>query len=222
MMKNLMVAFLALSLNACDSKSSTVAVVSQPMQVFLGRILKIDPAGVSSSSGPINVTYAVGCTEHFEALITRELPSTDPADKRHVAVGAVMSGHRCPDCRCPETTGQTALDVAQTDEARSFDIITGSDEAQGELYPAKILDIAQQLTDENQLNVSVTYLEKCSETLIDVVPVEVAPIGGYHRNVAVLALVQKNHVPCTMPSHPMTKYFKYPVNVGGYHFLPID
>ena len=235
-MRNLMLALLTFGLNACDSQPSTVsaqtsevstvnhefAVVSQPMHVFLGRILKIDPTGVASSGGPASVTYAVGCTEHFETLITRDMPSIDPSEKHHIAVGAIMSGSKCSDCLCPVATGQALLNFVQPDVAQSFDIITPAGEDQGDLYPAEIVDIAQQPADDNQLNVTVTYLEKCFETLIDVVPAEVAPIGGYHRNVAVLALVKKNNKPCSMPSHPMTKYFKYPSNVGGYHFLPVD
>ena len=197
-------------------------ITSQPMRLFLGRIINVEPAELSPAGGPLKITYAKSCTEYFENLVLSTLPRIDPEAPAVTAVGAIMSGSRCEQCSCPEEALEFSLDFTPDTVSRPIVVVAPKKADEAELFPARILDIHHESVSDDEVEVTVTYLETCDTNLINVVPVDVSPFGGYHRQVGVLALAQHNPTPCTMPSHPKSQKFRYPANKGGYHFLPVE
>ncbi|MBM4252383.1 MAG: hypothetical protein FJ146_10470 [Deltaproteobacteria bacterium] len=197
-------------------------VTSQPMRLFLGRVINFEPSEIAPAGGPVKITYAKQCTEYFENLVFKYLPRIDPEAPAPVAVGAIMSGTRCDQCNCPEEAKELSLNVEPDTVTRPLVAIAPTKSDAAELYPARILGIQQEPVSEDEVEVTVTYLETCDTTLVNVIPVEVSPIGGYNKQVGVLALAQHNATPCPYPSHPMSQKFRYPSNKGGYRFLPVE
>ncbi|MEN9835350.1 MAG: hypothetical protein RL011_1543 [Pseudomonadota bacterium] len=217
-----LVATLALTSEGQARNHLEFNIASQPMRLFLGRVINLEPSEISPAGGPLKVTYAKQCTEYFENLVFKPLPRIDPDAPAPIAVGAIMSGTRCDQCSCPEEAKELSLNVEPDNVARPLVKIAPTKQDEAELFPARILDIHQEPVGDDEVEVTVTYLETCDATLVNVIPVEVSPIGGYNKQVGVLALAQHNPTPCPMPSHPQSQKFRYPANKGGYRFLPVE
>jgi hypothetical protein len=220
--KSALVVILLVGGTAHGGVSGQPELSSTPMRLFMGRVLQVEPKEVGKNGGQVTISYANYCTEHFENLVFSVLPRIDPEEPATYAVGAIMSGSRCEQCRCPLEVHEIQRNLTADAEYHPLVVVAPQIKYDASLFPARILDLHQEPISPNELEVTVTYLETCDTLLLDVIPVKVSPIGGYHQQVGVLALASHNPQPCPMPSHPKSQKFHYPSSPGGYTFLPVE
>ncbi len=211
------------SVSAAATTLPPLELTSQPMALYLGRITGFEPAVVPAEGGPVRISYAKGCTENFENLVMHPIPTIDPSRPQDLVIGAVFSGHYCDDCRCPDESHDVLLDFTRLMSSQQLVPINIVSRQDSDYFAARILDISQAEVSTAEIEVTVTYMETCDTSLIDVIPVQVSPFGGYLQQIGVLALVQKKaDDSCPMPSHPQSSKFRYPTSQGGYRFIAIS